>query len=125
MVLQPVSLLLGKNSMLAIKLKRIGKKKQPSYRVVIQEKRSKVLGKYIDDLGHYNPFTKAAELNKDRVVHWIKVGAQPTATVHNLLVRNKVIEGKKVSVHKKFVAKPAEAAPAPVAVEAPKEETAS
>ena len=96
--------------MLAIKLKRIGKKGQPSYRVVIQPKRSKLNGRFIEDLGWYNPVTKQTKISGDRVAHWMKQGAQPTATVHNLLVREKIISLPKIPVHKKFVAKKEEAA---------------
>ncbi len=77
--------------MLAIKLQRIGKKHQPSFRVVVAERRSKMQGPPIEDLGSYNPETKAFEVKKDRVSHWMKVGAQPTSTAHNLLVRYRVI----------------------------------
>ena len=49
-------------------------------RIVVAEKRSKMLAPPVEDLGSYNPFTKKANLNKDRVSHWIKVGAQPTVT---------------------------------------------
>jgi len=71
--------------MLAIKLKRVGKKRQPSYRVVVQPKRSKVRGNYVEDLGWYNPTTKEIKISAVRAAHWIKCGAQPTATVSNLL----------------------------------------
>ena len=77
--------------MLAIKLQRIGKKHQPSYRVVVAEKRSKPQGPPVEDLGSYNSFTKKAVLYKERLAHWLKVGAQPTATVHNLLVHEGVL----------------------------------
>ena len=96
--------------MLAIKLKRIGKKGQPSYRVVIQPKRSKLNGRFIEDLGWYDPVTKKTKILGERVLHWMKQGAQPTATVHNLLVREKIISLPKIPVHKKFVAKKEEAA---------------
>ncbi len=84
--------------MLAIKLQRIGKKHQPSYRLVAAEKRSKLGAPPVEDLGSYNPFTKAAQFKKERISYWIGKGAQPTVTVHNLLVREKVLEGKKKMV---------------------------
>lgn len=84
--------------MLAIKLQRIGKKHQPTYRLVVAEKRSKLQGPPREDLGSYNPFTKAVHIQKERVNYWLKVGARPTITVHNLLVKNGVLEGKKVAV---------------------------
>lgn len=87
--------------MLAIKFKRIGKKHQPSFRVVVMEKRSKVQGRYVDDLGWYNLDNKSFNLNKERVAHWIGVGAQPTDSVHNLLVKSGAIKASKKPVHKK------------------------
>lgn len=86
--------------MLAIKFKRVGKKHQPSYRVVVQPKRSKVLGKFIEDLGWYNPITKKLEVKKDRVEHWLRCGAQATDSVYNLLVRAEIIKGPKKPVRK-------------------------
>jgi len=77
--------------MLAIKLQRIGKKHQPSYRLVVAESRSKMQAPPIEDLGAYNPFTKAFEVKKDRVSHWVGVGAQPTVSTHNLLVKHRVL----------------------------------
>jgi small subunit ribosomal protein S16 len=102
--------------MLAIKLQRIGKKHQPSYRLVVAEKRSKMIAPPVEDLGSYNPSTKSLVLNKERVSYWMKAGAQPTVTTHNLLVKEGVLSGAKLPVKmKKAVAKPAaEAAAAPV-----------
>jgi len=73
-----------------IRLKGIGKKHQRSFRLVIQEKRSKLLGKFIEDLGWYNPHTNKSEISKDRVAHWIKVGAQPSMTVAQVLKKAKI-----------------------------------
>lgn len=94
--------------MLAIKLKRIGKKHQPSFRVVINEKRSKATGRYIEDLGWFNPRSKEFKINTERVNYWIKSGAQPTDTVHNLLVRAEAISGPKKAVHSKSKKTPVE-----------------
>ncbi|MEK7464600.1 MAG: 30S ribosomal protein S16 [Patescibacteria group bacterium] len=103
--------------MLAIKLQRQGKKHQASYRVVVAEKRSKLGGRGVSDLGWFNPHNDKFELNKEEILRWMKVGAKPTATVHNLLVRAEVLKDKKISVHKKFVAKAKEpVTEAPVAV---------
>ncbi len=97
--------------MLAIKLQRIGKKHQPSYRFVVAEKRSKMAGPPVEDLGSYNPFTKSAVVNKDRVSYWITKGAQPTTSVHNLFVLQGVLNAPVKPVKmKKASAKPAEAA---------------
>jgi small subunit ribosomal protein S16 len=102
--------------MLAIKLQRIGRKHQPSYRLVIAEKRSKMAAPPVEDLGSYNTFTKRSTIDKERVSHWLRVGAQPTTTVHNFLVKEGVLTGAKISVKMKKKAMPAvpaaEAAPA-------------
>ena len=93
--------------MLAIKLQRIGKKHQPSYRVVVAEKRSKMASPPVEDLGSYNPFTKATTVKKERVLHWVAMGAQPTVTANNLLIKEGVITGVKIAVKMpKAVAKP-------------------
>jgi len=84
--------------MLAIKLQRIGKKHQPSYRVVVAEKRSKMAAPPVEDLGSYNPFTKATTVKKERVLHWVKMGAQPTITMNNLLVKEGLITGNAIAV---------------------------
>lgn len=85
--------------MLALRLKRIGKKHQASFRVVVGERRSKLKGDFLEDLGWYNPRSKEVKLNAERVKYWISVGAQPSDTVHNLLVAHKVIDSKKVANH--------------------------
>jgi len=105
--------------MLTIKLKRIGKKNQASFRVVVLEKRSKLNGRYVEDLGFLNPKSDEINLNKERIAYWLKVGAQPTDTVHNLLIKNGLIKGAKIAVHKKKKGS-AEATPA---AGAPKEAT--
>jgi len=84
--------------MLAIKLQRIGKKHQPSYRVVVAEKRSKMAAPPVEDLGSYNPFTKTATVKKERVLHWVKMGAQPTITAHNLLVKQGIVTTPKIAI---------------------------
>ena len=103
--------------MLAIKLQRIGKKHQPGYRVVVAERRSKMIAPPVEDLGFYDPLSKAAGIKKERVLHWISVGAQPTVTAHNLIVKQGILSGAKMAVKmKKAVAKTAEAkTEAPVA----------
>jgi small subunit ribosomal protein S16 len=96
--------------MLAIKLQRIGKKHQPSYRLVVSEKRTKLSGgKVTEDLGSYNPFTKAVTVKKERISYWVSVGAKPTVTAHNLLVKEGILKTPKASPKiKKAVAKEAE-----------------
>src|SRR5689334_21411328 len=77
--------ILIRTQMLAIRLKGIGKKYQRSFRVVLQETRSKLLGKFIEDLGWYNPHTNKLELNKERIQHWVGVGARPSMTVVQIM----------------------------------------
>lgn len=76
--------------MLAISLMRMGAKKSPFYRVVVKEKRSKRDGKYLENVGTYNPMTNPAEVNlkHDRIQFWLSVGAQPTETVASLIKNN-------------------------------------
>jgi len=76
--------------MLAISLMRMGAKKRPFYRVVVKEKRSKRDGKYLENLGTYNPMADPAEVNlkHERIQYWISVGAQPTDTVASLIKHN-------------------------------------
>ncbi len=107
--------------MLTIKLQRIGKKHQPSYRLVVAEKRSKMAAPPVEDLGAYNPFSKALTLDSSRILHWIKMGAQPTATVHNLFVGHKIIVAPKAPV--KIKKKVSQETPAEPSAAAPKVET--
>lgn len=85
--------------MLAIKLRPVGKKKQISYRVVVSEKKSKLKGKFIDDLGFYNPHSKMSELKEDKIKYWLSQGVKPTDTVYNLLVSKGIIEGEKKKIN--------------------------
>ena len=66
---------------------------------MVAEKRSKLTGESIEDLGSYNTFTKKATFKKDRINYWLGVGAVATPSIHNLLIREKVLEGKKVPIH--------------------------
>jgi len=72
--------------MVKIKLVRTGKRNQPSYRLVVQEAKSKTGGRAIDNLGFYNPLTDPATIQIDakKYTSWIKKGAQPTNTVRHL-----------------------------------------
>ncbi|PIT93392.1 MAG: 30S ribosomal protein S16 [Candidatus Harrisonbacteria bacterium CG10_big_fil_rev_8_21_14_0_10_38_8] len=87
--------------MVSIRFKRIGKRHQPTYRIVVAKKGSKMNGAYVEDLGFYNPHSKEVGLNTDRVKYWVSVGAQPTDSVHNLFVSQKLIEAEKRRSHKK------------------------
>lgn len=85
--------------MLMIRLQRVGRKNDASFRVVLTEKqRGPKAGHTLEVLGFYNPKQGACEFKKDRIEYWISVGAQPSDTVHNLLVSQKIIEGKKRNV---------------------------
>lgn len=105
--------------MLVIRLQRIGKKHQPSYRIVVAEKRSKLIAPPVEDLGSYNPSTKNATINKERVKFWIEKGAQPSLTAHNLLVKQGALDAPKIQMNFKVKdvegagAAPAEEAAAP------------
>jgi small subunit ribosomal protein S16 len=74
-------------SMLRIRLRRVGKKKQPSYRVVVADARTPRDGRFVEQVGHYDPLTDPAtiKLSMDRVRHWIGQGAQPSDTVARLI----------------------------------------
>jgi small subunit ribosomal protein S16 len=78
--------------MLAISLMRMGAKGKPFYRLVVKEKRSKRDGKYLENVGTYNPMVHPAEVNlkHERIQYWIGVGAQPTETVASLIKNNPV-----------------------------------
>lgn len=71
--------------MLKLRLKKYGRKQQPSYRIVVIDSRSPRDGKSIEEVGFYNPLTKETHLKTERILHWLKIGIQPTHTVGNLL----------------------------------------
>lgn len=73
--------------MLRIRLSRTGKKRQPSYRVVVAEKESKRDGRIVESIGYYNPLTHPAtfQIKEDRALYWLSVGAQPSDAVRVLL----------------------------------------
>ncbi len=85
--------------MLTIRFSRVGKKKAPVYRIVVQAKHRDPWSPAIEILGHYNPLKTPKEIvvNGDRVKHWLSQGAQASDTVWNLMVDQKIIEGKKRS----------------------------
>ncbi|MGB9608836.1 MAG: 30S ribosomal protein S16 [Minisyncoccia bacterium] len=87
--------------MLKIRFKRVGRKHQPAFRIVIAERRSKRDGKSIDDIGFYNPITKNFGIKKERLDYWLKNGAQITPTVFNLLVTHKILSGPKIKIKTK------------------------
>ena len=73
--------------MLKIRLKRVGARKQPSYRVVIADSRAARDGRFVEQVGHYNPRTEPAtvEIDEERVVMWLRRGAQPSESVARIL----------------------------------------
>ena len=77
-----------------IRLKRIGAKKSPFYRVVVADSRSPINGRFIEEIGTYDPLTKPAtvKVNKERANYWIGTGAKPTDTVNRLFKNNGVYE---------------------------------
>ncbi len=96
--------------MLTIRLSRIGKKGQPSYRFIVSEKGRDPWGKALEILGSYNPLVNPAQitLEKERILYWIGKGAQTSDTVNNLLINEGVIQGEKrklMQISKKRAAK--------------------
>ena len=73
--------------MVKIRLRRVGAKKQPSYRVVVADSRSPRDGRFIETIGHYNPLTDPPTIRIDeaRALHWLRTGAQPTPAVAKML----------------------------------------
>ncbi len=80
--------------MLKIRLSRTGKKKQPSYRIVVADVNSKRDGRVVERIGYYNPLVDPIEyrIKEDRALHWLSVGAQPTDAVNRLLVKQGTVE---------------------------------
>jgi small subunit ribosomal protein S16 len=85
--------------MLMIRFQRIGRTNDPAFRIVVLEKeRAAKSGRITEQLGTYNPRTKAFTLDAAKVKEWITKGAQPTPSMHNFLITKGVIEGKKINV---------------------------
>jgi small subunit ribosomal protein S16 len=105
--------------MLSIRLVRTGKTHSPHYRIVVQEKRSKLNGGSIAIIGHYHPASKDKLLvvDQDQARHWISKGAQASDTVTNLLVKVGVLDQSKKVHH--FYTPPAKAEAAEVAEKTP------
>lgn len=81
--------------MLRIKFTKVGKKKQPVFRLIVTERGRDPWGKVLENLGWKDPKTKQTVLKEDRIKHWLAQGADPTDSVHNMLVDVKLIEGDK------------------------------
>lgn len=88
-----------------IRLKRIGSKKNPFYRIVVADIRAPRDGKFIEEIGYYNPLTepKVVKVDAEKVNKWIKNGAKPTDTVHRLFKENGVYEEKAQEAKKEVV----------------------
>lgn len=85
--------------MLKIRLQRIGRKNDPSFRAVLTDsKNSTKSGRFLEILGTYNPKAGEKNLNADRIKYWMGQGAKCSDTMHNFLIHDKVIEGKKINV---------------------------
>ncbi len=85
--------------MLKIRLQRVGRKNDASFRIVVTEStRGPKAGDVVELLGSYDPKQDVFNVKKDRVEYWISVGAQTSDTVNNLFVSNKIIKGDKVNV---------------------------
>lgn len=88
--------------MLTIRFFRTGKKNQPFFRIVITDKKNPPRGgRFLEKLGFYNPLTKKRGIKIERIKYWLEKGVQISDPVYNLLINEKIIKGKKRSVHKK------------------------
>ena len=88
--------------MLKIRLQRVGRRHEPNFRLVLTDsKNSTKSGRFKENLGSYDPRKSNDSLNAERIKYWLSQGALPTDTVHNLLVKHKVINAKKINVSAK------------------------
>lgn len=100
--------------MLAIRLQRVGRKNDPSFRVIVTDSKMKPkTGNFLEILGSYNARQGKPVINTERAKYWMSVGAKASGTVHNLLVDLKAVTGKKINVLGKKT---------PIIKEVPKEE---
>lgn len=85
--------------MLKIRLQRIGRKNAPAFRLVCTDsKNAAQSGKFLEILGTHTVKSDAVDFKADRILHWITMGAQTSPTAHNMLVKHKIVEGKKKNV---------------------------
>lgn len=82
--------------MLKIRLQRIGKRGQAYFRLVISEHARTPQAKFLELLGSYDPHAKKLNIKKERIEYWMKNGAQPSASVNNLLVNHKLLDRPKM-----------------------------
>ena len=89
--------------MVRIRLRRIGAKAQPYYRVVVADSRSPRDGRFIEIIGHYNPRQEPSEIviDKERALAWMAKGAQPSDSVHSLMARVGIVERRPYTEKKK------------------------
>lgn len=100
--------------MLVIRLFRRGKRNQPFFKIIVTDKRNAPKGgRFIEEVGFWNPLTKENNLKTERIKYWLSKGAKPSSAVHNLLIKKGIIEGKKIPVHKKSKKKEAVAGSKP------------
>ena len=94
--------------MIKLRLRRMGAKKRPSYRIVVADSKSPRDGRFIETVGFYDPITQPAtvRIDDERARHWLGVGAQPTDTVRHLFVRAGLLPAPEGAAHR---------APAPTA----------
>lgn len=88
--------------MVSIRLSRVGKKNHASFRFVVSDKRKDMYGPALEVLGWYDPHANPTkiEIKADRVQYWMSKGAQPSATVHNLLIGAGILKGEKLVIAK-------------------------
>lgn len=112
--------------MLVIRLQRVGKKNAPSFRVVLMDsRRAAKSGAFLEILGSHSPRRKMPpQLKAERIQYWLSKGAKPSGTVHNLLVRAKIIKGPKMDVSPSVKKKDEEVKAAPKPAIEPAAETA-
>ncbi len=110
--------------MLTIRLQRRGRTNDPSFRVILVEsKRAAKTGNFNEVLGTYDPRVDRTDLKVERIKHWLSMGATVSDTVHNILINQKIIEGKKINVlPRKSPPKKDEPAEAPAEAAAPQAE---
>ncbi len=111
--------------MLVIRFRRIGKKNQPTYRIVVAEHSYPIDGRFVADLGFYNPHTKATGLKNDEALEWMKKGARPSNSVAKLLERAKVKHPSVVVTKKNKASKQTAEEPKPAVTAAPVAEAAA
>ncbi len=80
--------------MLKLRLKRIGRKRSPSYRLVVMESKSRRDGRPIDEVGYYNPMTKQYKFDTEKIKKWLSCGTKPTETVLNSLKKEEILISK-------------------------------